>query len=108
MRIGVIGVGRIGMVHAATLKAHPEVERVTITDVDVDRAETGAAQLGVAWVASVDELLPEADAVVITAASSAHAELIHAAADAGLPTFCEKPISLDLESTLRVVEHVRS
>jgi myo-inositol 2-dehydrogenase/D-chiro-inositol 1-dehydrogenase len=48
------------------------------------------------------------DAVVIAAASSAHADLIHASADAGLPTFCEKPITIDLASTAAVVEHVRA
>jgi myo-inositol 2-dehydrogenase/D-chiro-inositol 1-dehydrogenase len=36
---------------------------------------------------------------VIAAATPVHAELIHLEADAGLPTFCEKPIALDLETT---------
>ena len=49
-------------------------------------------------VASIDDLLGSVDAVVIAAASSAHADLIHACADAGLPTFCEKPITVDLAS----------
>ena len=45
---------------------------------------------------------------MIAAASSAHADLIHACADAGLPTFCEKPITIDLASTAAVVEHVHA
>ena len=35
-------------------------------------------------------------------------DLIHACAEAGLPTFCEKPITIDLATTAEVVEHVRA
>jgi myo-inositol 2-dehydrogenase / D-chiro-inositol 1-dehydrogenase len=107
MRVGLIGVGRMGVTHAATLHSIREVERVTITDVDLDRAEKVAAEVGADTVATTEELLASSDAVVIAAASSAHADLIHACADAGLPTFCEKPITIDLASTAEVVEHVR-
>ena len=44
--------------------------------------------------------------MVIAAATDAHADLIIRATKAGKPTFCEKPISLDLESTRTVVRHV--
>jgi myo-inositol 2-dehydrogenase/D-chiro-inositol 1-dehydrogenase len=107
MRVGLMGVGRMGLTHAATLRSIGEVERVTITDVDRDLAEKVAAELGAETVATTEELLASVDAVVIAAASSAHADLIHACADAGLPTFCEKPITIDLASTAEVVEHVR-
>jgi myo-inositol 2-dehydrogenase / D-chiro-inositol 1-dehydrogenase len=108
MRVGVIGVGRIGTVHTATLAAHPEVEDVVVADLDNSRAEEVAGQLGVRAGASVDAVLDEADAVVIAAISSAHAELIAACADRGLPTFCEKPITLDVASTRSVVERVEA
>jgi myo-inositol 2-dehydrogenase/D-chiro-inositol 1-dehydrogenase len=108
MRVGVIGVGRMGQTHVATLSSIDEVESVSITDADAPRAEEVAAQAGVAMVETAEELLASVDAVVIAAASSAHAQLIHASADAGLPTFCEKPITLDLASTAEVVEHVRT
>jgi myo-inositol 2-dehydrogenase / D-chiro-inositol 1-dehydrogenase len=107
MRVGVIGVGRMGATHATTLRAIDAVEGVVITDPDVPRAEQVAAEVGASTVVTADELLASVDAVVIAAASSAHADLIHACADAGLPTFCEKPITLDLTSTAEVVEHVR-
>jgi myo-inositol 2-dehydrogenase / D-chiro-inositol 1-dehydrogenase len=107
MRAGVIGVGRMGQTHAATLGTIEDVDEVLITDVDLDRAEKVAADTGARTVPTVEELLAVVDAVVIAAASSAHADLIHACADAGLPTFCEKPITLDLDTTAEVVEHVR-
>lgn len=48
------------------------------------------------------------DAVVITTATSAHAELIGRAARSGLPVFCEKPIALDLPGTLQAITEVET
>jgi myo-inositol 2-dehydrogenase/D-chiro-inositol 1-dehydrogenase len=107
MRVGVIGVGRMGQTHAATLGTIDDVDQVLITDVDLERAGKVAADVGARTVPTVEELLASVDAIVIAAASSAHADLIHASADARLPTFCEKPITLDLDTTADVVEHVR-
>jgi myo-inositol 2-dehydrogenase / D-chiro-inositol 1-dehydrogenase len=105
VRIGVIGVGRMGRVHATTLASVPGVE-VLLADADQQRAEELGRELGVEVSAGVEELLRSSEAVVVAAATDAHADLVHAAADASLPTFCEKPISLDLESTGDVVAHV--
>ncbi len=107
MDIGVIGVGRIGAFHAATLASLPSVDRVVIADVDAERAAKLAAERGYEEASSVDDLLGKVGAVVIASSTDTHAELIHASVDAGLTTFCEKPISLDIESTRAVVEHVK-
>jgi myo-inositol 2-dehydrogenase/D-chiro-inositol 1-dehydrogenase len=93
--------------HAAILSAHDEVSEVVLTDVDGGRAEDVASRLNGRVVDSVERLLGETDAVVITAPTAEHAELIQVAADAGVPSFCEKPIALDLESTEAVVGHVK-
>ena len=106
MRFGVIGVGRMGVVHAATLTSLPGVDSVILSDADPGRANEAGSELGIEVAATTNDLLSSVDAVVIAAATSAHAELIHAAADAGVPAFCEKPISLDLMSTVEVMEHV--
>lgn len=107
MRVGVIGVGRIGVEHARMLAAAPEVASVTVADADQDRAEKVASDLGVEPAAEVENVLAAVDAVVIAAATSSHAELIKSALERGLPTFCEKPIALDLDSTIEIVELAR-
>jgi myo-inositol 2-dehydrogenase/D-chiro-inositol 1-dehydrogenase len=107
MRVGVIGVGRIGRYHAGVLGAHPAVTRVVVHDTDEGRARAAASDIAGEVAHSLDELLGRVDAVAIAAPTSSHAELIRRAVDAGLPTFCEKPIALDLESTAAVVRHVR-
>ena len=106
MRVGVIGVGRIGSFHAGVLSRHPGVSDVVLTDADAGRAATVAAELGVGALPSVAALLDDVDAVVITTPTDTHAELIRRAVDAGRPTFCEKPIAIDLASTEAVVAHV--
>ena len=105
MRVGVIGVGRMGRVHAATLGTVGGVE-VAIADADRARAEEVGGEFGVEVAQDVEALIGTSEAVVVAAATDAHASLVHAAADASLPTFCEKPISLDLDSTADVVAHV--
>ncbi len=106
MRVGVIGVGRIGSLHAAALAAHPEVDSLLLADADNARAAQVANRLGVEASTSVESVFGDVEAVAIAAPTSFHAELIHRAADVDLPTFCEKPIALDLATTARVVDHV--
>ena len=106
MRVALLGAGRIGALHARILNEHPDVESLVVGDVDDARAEELAAQLG-GRAGSLDEVLEGGvSAAVITAATSAHADLIHSCLDAGLPTFCEKPVADTLERTLEVVERV--
>ncbi|QBJ92981.1 dehydrogenase [Streptomyces seoulensis] len=107
MRIGVIGTGRIGAIHANTLSRHREVGSLILTDSDPLRAQELAHRLGETAAPGVDEVFHwGVDAVVITTATAAHAELIGRAARSGLPVFCEKPIALDLPGTLHALAEV--
>ncbi|MFF4956098.1 Gfo/Idh/MocA family oxidoreductase [Streptomyces sp. NPDC001222] len=107
MRIGLIGAGRIGSFHAATLSRHRDVGSLIITDVDTVRAHALADRLGETAAPGADEIFTwGVDAVVITTATAAHAELIGRAARSGLPVFCEKPIAVDLAGTLTALAEV--
>ena len=107
MRIGLVGTGRIGAFHAATLKGLPAVDQVVVADADPSRAELVAKEQGLEFAPDVEALLASGlDGFVIAAATTAHADLIAAGVAAGLPTFCEKPVAIDLAETLRVVELV--
>jgi myo-inositol 2-dehydrogenase/D-chiro-inositol 1-dehydrogenase len=107
MRIGLAGVGRIGAFHAATLRQHPSVDTVLVADVDGARAKQVADDLGVTAVPDPAALFEsDVDGLVIAAATDAHAGLILAAVDAGIPVFCEKPVAPDAAGTLAVVERV--
>lgn len=109
MRIGLVGAGRIGAFHAATLAALAAVDQVVITDADPDRAELVAKELGAEFAPDVDSLLTKGlDGFVIAAATSAHAELLGKGLDAGITTFCEKPLAVDLAGTTAVVDAVEA
>lgn len=99
VRVGVLGTGRIGSMHAELL-AHrvPGAALAAVYDVSESSAATVAARLGVPVAGSPDELLtsPDVDAVAICSSTDTHLELIEAVAAAGKPMLCEKPISLDL------------
>jgi predicted dehydrogenase len=106
MRMGLVGAGRIGSSHAGVVRDHHLVDELLVADADPDRAAKVAAELGVRAVSSVDELFDSVDAVVVTAATTAHPELVIRGARAGLPVFCEKPVAPDLESSLAVLAEV--
>ena len=109
MRIGLIGTGRIGALHAEVLGGHPEVSSLVVTDADAARAAEVADRVGGSPVPSADALFAaDIDAVVIATATASHAELIGRAARAGLPAFCEKPIAVDLPGTVAALREVRS
>jgi myo-inositol 2-dehydrogenase/D-chiro-inositol 1-dehydrogenase len=107
VHVGLIGVGRIGAFHAQGLLQLSKVDRLTVADVDRTRAADVARRLGAEPAASPEALVESGvDAIVIAAATPAHASLLHMAADAQVPAFCEKPIALDLETTDAVIDHV--
>jgi myo-inositol 2-dehydrogenase/D-chiro-inositol 1-dehydrogenase len=107
LRVGVIGVGRIGAFHARTLTGLGGVQRVTLCDADEARARSLAAQLGVSAVATPEELIAGgSDALVIAASTPSHAPLLRLASQAGIPAFCEKPIGLDLETVAEIADEV--
>jgi myo-inositol 2-dehydrogenase/D-chiro-inositol 1-dehydrogenase len=100
VRIALIGAGRIGTLHARLLSATDGVDQLTIADALPDRAASVARDVGATAAPSIDAVLDSAEAVVIAAATDAHAELIRASIGRRLPTFCEKPLALDLGDTI--------
>lgn len=101
IQVAVIGIGRIGRMHAENLSRIPGVRVKAIS-----RRQTNtdwARALGVETIiGDLDTALqdPETEAVLIAASSDAHVSLIEEAAAAGRHVFCEKPVSFDPERIL--------
>jgi len=111
VRVGVIGTGRIGTSHATLLRREvPGALLVAVADVRPEAAAALAAELHCRSAGSPAELLAdkEVEAVVIAASSTAHADLIVAAAQAGKAVFCEKPAGMTLPEIDRALAAVRA
>jgi myo-inositol 2-dehydrogenase / D-chiro-inositol 1-dehydrogenase len=103
LQVGIVGVGRIGAFHAKALLSLDTVESITLADLDPGRAAELAVELGAHSAPTAETLVnAEIDALVIAAPTPAHHGLLSLASAAGLPSFCEKPVALDL-STLDAV-----
>src|SRR6187549_3657962 len=86
VRVGLVGTGRIGTSHATLLARHvPGAQLVAVADPRPGAAEGLAAELGCRALTDPAALFddPQVEAVVVTASSAAHAELIVAATAAG-------------------------
>src|SRR5216683_455231 len=110
LKIGIIGLGRMGQLYARTLAT--EVSRVqlfAVADVGEEKRTRVADEFSVSHTfADAYELpgLSDLDAVVIATPTSAHHDLVIAAANAGKAIFCEKPLALTLEEHYKVLEAV--
>ena len=99
LRIGVLGVGRIGKMHAELIARQvPDASLAMVQDVNAEAAAAVAAGLDVPYTTDAGELLNsgDVDAVAICSSTDTHVPFLIAAAKAGKAIFCEKPISLDL------------
>ncbi len=112
MRIGVIGVGRIGTMHATNLATLDAVDRVLLYDPVPGRAAQAAALLGprTAPLDTVDELLAASDGALVATPTTTHPALLRLCLAARVPTLCEKPIAdalADLAALVAEVDEAR-
>ncbi|GAA2435941.1 Gfo/Idh/MocA family protein [Streptomyces macrosporus] len=97
MRIGLIGLGRIGLMHAANAVADDEVSELLLTSRDPAKAEREAAALGekARARATLEDVLAEADGLLVATSTATHPDIIRASIAAGVPVLCEKPAAMD-------------
>lgn len=107
VRIGIIGAGRIGRLHAENLVRRARGATVTaIADVVLEAAQDCAAAFSIPEAVADPRTLLEdrgIDAVFICSSTDTHATLIEEAATCGKHVFCEKPIALDLPAIDRAL-----
>ena len=110
LKIGVIGLGRMGQLYTRALATQVSgVHLYAVADVDEQARTRIAHEFSVPHaVADAYELLelPELDAVVIATPTSTHHNLVIAAAASSKAIFCEKPLALTIEENRSVLEAV--
>ncbi|MFE9056411.1 Gfo/Idh/MocA family protein [Streptomyces mutabilis] len=107
MRIGILGLGRIGAFHAETLASLDAVDSLVVADPFADAARSAAERFGAEIADSPESVLAAGvDGVVVAAATDAHPSLILAAVEAGVPVFCEKPVARTMAEGVEVLKAI--
>jgi myo-inositol 2-dehydrogenase/D-chiro-inositol 1-dehydrogenase len=111
LNIGLVGAGRIGRIHAGNLANRiPNARLAAVADIDLEAAESLAADLNIETVVKhYTHLLEQEDlqAIVISSATDTHAKIITEAAAAGKHIFCEKPLDFELSRIDDALEAVK-
>jgi myo-inositol 2-dehydrogenase / D-chiro-inositol 1-dehydrogenase len=111
LNIGLVGLGRLGRRYAENLARSVSRAKLAAVCSPVAEEITWASEaLGIEknyvdYAAMLAD--PSLDAVFLITPTSLHAEQIEQALDAGKHVFCEKPLSLDMETCRRTVEYAK-
>ena len=96
-RIGLVGVGKMGVSHLAIARAHPELECVAVCDSQPFVLAGVRSQLGVETYKSFDTMVAEAnlDAVIVSTPTSSHVDLGPSSARERLGCVCREAAHLE-------------
>jgi myo-inositol 2-dehydrogenase/D-chiro-inositol 1-dehydrogenase len=104
LKVGIIGAGYIGGVHAGLLARDARVSIVAVQDILVERAGRLAQSIGATVIDSAEELIRSVDAIYITTPNTKHTALALSAIGAGKHVFCEKPMATSLADAKAVLD----
>jgi myo-inositol 2-dehydrogenase / D-chiro-inositol 1-dehydrogenase len=111
IKLGIIGAGRIGKLHAENVAFNINyVEVKSISDLYADKIRDWANSIGIKNVyQDYKEILndPEIDAIMVCSSTDTHSQITIEAANAGKHIFCEKPIDYDLDRIYAVLDAVK-
>lgn len=96
VKMGLIGLGRMGQYHLNLYDEITEVELKAICDVDKDVVDRLAQKNNVKGTCNYSELLEDVDAVTIAAPTKYHYKIAKECLEAGKHVLVEKPITTDL------------
>ena len=96
IKIGIIGTGYIGNVHARIYAREEHAEVAALYDIVPEKAQRTANSVGGKVCGSREELLENCDAVLVTTPNKTHTEIASHALSEGKHVFCEKPFSIGL------------
>jgi predicted dehydrogenase len=104
LRIGVVGVGHLGRIHARILSEMPGVDLVAVADVNEASAHSVGQRLGCTAYGHFRPLLGLVDAAVIAVPTSQHDTVAAEFLRSGIPLLIEKPLASDLGQAQHLVE----
>lgn len=104
LRVGVIGVGYLGRIHARIYSKFPGVRLVGVADTNPKVAEQVAAECACEAHTDPNGLLDKVDAVSIVVPTVSHGEVARPYLESGVHMLMEKPIAPTIDESLALVE----
>ena len=110
IKVGLIGVGKMGLSHYAILGAHPDVQVSAICDNATYITSALKKRIGVETFKDFDKMIDQAglDAVFVATPTATHFPAASYALERGLHVFVEKPLCLDPEQSKRLADLARA
>ena len=104
MRLGLVGAGAIARAYVGAIAGLSSARLVAVADTDRGAAEALAGEAGAKAFGSHQELadLGTCEAVIVATPPVTHAPIVIDLVSRALPVLCEKPLSVDLESAIRM------
>ena len=107
VRVGFLGGGLIATYHGKSLRRSGTDHVIAaIFDADPERTAAFARASGADPMGSEEAVLDAVDAVYVCTWTSEHPRLVAAAAERGLPVFCEKPLATSLDAARAMTDGV--
>ena len=103
-RVGVVGVGYLGQIHAKIYNSMPNVDLVMLADPHEEVIKPLAEQYGCEYTANFMDMLDKVDAVSIVVPTSLHYDVAQPFLEAGIATLLEKPIAASVDEARKLVE----
>jgi predicted dehydrogenase len=101
IKLGVVGLGKMGLSHLSMIKAHPDVSVDAVVDSTGYILDVLSKYTGLKTFTDYEAMLEnvELDAVLIATPTRFHGPMVRAALERGLNVFCEKPLCLTSEES---------
>jgi len=103
-RVGVVGVGYLGQIHAKIYHEMDDVELVMLADTKLDSVSELGKQYGCKVTTNYLEMLDQVDAVSIVVPTSLHFDVAQPFLEAGIATLLEKPIAATVDEARKLVD----
>lgn len=103
-RVGVVGVGYLGQIHAKIYDSMPNVDLVMLADTREDTIRPLAEQYNCDYTTNFMEMIDKVDAVSIVVPTSLHYDVAQPFLEAGIATLLEKPIAASVDEARKLVE----
>lgn len=102
VRIGVVGVGSMGALHARVVAGNPDTDLAWVADPAAEIGNRVADRFGTKWIPEPD--LGSVDGVIVAAPTQYHFDLGMNVIDSGIPLLLEKPLAASFEHAALIVE----